>query len=116
MSDNMQFYVIIFLVSVFISAISQIILKKSANVEHESLIKEYLNAPVIIAYSFFLLSTLLTAFAYKGVPLSLGPVLEATGYVYVAVLGALVLKEKATRKKVLGNALIIVGILVFALC
>ncbi|MDD4508522.1 MAG: EamA family transporter [Eubacteriaceae bacterium] len=114
--NNSMIFVLIFLGSVFISAISQIILKKSANGHHDSIIKEYLNAPVIIAYSFFLLSTLLTAYAYKGVPLSLGPVLEATGYVYVAVLGALVLKEKATRKKVIGNGLIIIGIIIFAVC
>lgn len=108
-------YVAIFLVSVLISSVSQIILKKSANVNYESVVKEYLNPFVIIAYIIFFASTLLTTFAYRGVPLSLGPVLEATGYVYVAILGTLILKERMTKKKIVGNLLIIIGILVFAL-
>ena len=113
--NNMLFYTILFLVSVFISSISQIILKKSAEVKYASVIREYLNPMVITAYTIFLASTLLTTFAYKGVPLSLGPVLEATGYIYVAVLGTLILKEKLSRRKIIGNVLIIAGIMVFAL-
>lgn len=70
--NNMLFYTILFLVSVFISSISQIILKKSAEVKYASVIREYLNPMVITAYTIFLASTLLTTFAYKGVPLSLG--------------------------------------------
>lgn len=113
--NNMLFYTILFLVSVFISSISQIILKKSAEVKYASIIREYLNPMVITAYTIFLASTLLTTFAYKEVPLSLGPVLEATGYIYVAVLGTLILKEKLSRRKIIGNVLIIAGIVIFAL-
>ena len=105
----------LFLGSVLISSVSQIILKKSANVEHQSIWQEYLNPRVIIAYGFFFGSTLLTTYAYKGVPMSLGPVLEATGYVYVAILGALILKESVSRRKIIGNLLIIAGIMIFAL-
>lgn len=105
-------YIIVFLVSVFISSVSQIVLKKSANKKYDSIIKEYLNAPVIIAYGLFFASSLITVLAYKGVPLSLGPVLEASGYVYVAVLGALILKEKVSLRKLIGLFIIILGIVV----
>lgn len=105
-------YVIVFLVSVLISSISQVVLKTSAKQEHDNKLKEYLNPRVLFSYAMFFGATLLTTIAYRGVPLSLGPVLEATGYVYVAILGKLVLKEKFTVKKVIGNILIIVGILV----
>ena len=54
-------------------------------------------------------------FAYKYVPLSSGPILESTGYIFVAVLGYFVLKERFTKKKVIGMALIIFGILFFSL-
>ncbi len=110
-----NYFYLLFLFSVFVSSISQIILKKSADRKHDTRLKEYLNPHVIGAYSFFILSTVLTTLAYRGVPLSLGPVLESTGYVYVAILSVLVLKEKMTRKKLLGNILIIIGILVCAL-
>lgn len=105
-------YILVFLVSVFISSVSQIVLKKSANKKYDNIIKEYLNAPVIIAYGLFFASSLITVLAYKGVPLSLGPVLEASGYVYVAVLGALILKEKVSLRKLIGLVIIILGIVV----
>ena len=115
MMNKLWIYIIIFLFSVFISSVSQIILKTSANEKYDSIIKEYLNPKVIIAYGLFFGSTLLTTLAYRQVPLSLGPVIECTGYVYVAVLGAAVLKEKFSKRKILGNILIIAGILVYAL-
>ena len=112
---NRTAYIFIFLVSVFISAISQIVLKCAANREYRSKFAEYMNPRVIAAYSMFFVSSLMTVFAYKGVPLTLGPILEATGYIYVAILSAIFLKEKATRKKIIGNALIVFGVIVAAL-
>lgn len=112
---NSPIYIIIFLTSVFISSISQIVLKKSANKKYDSKIKEYLNPMVIGSYIVFFTATLLTIFAYKGIPLSFGPILESTGYVYITVLGFLFLKEKISLKKLIGNILIIAGILVFNL-
>ena len=61
-------YVIIFLASVFVSSVSQIILKKSANKTYENKLQEYMNVPVILAYGLFFGSSLLTVLAYKGVP------------------------------------------------
>lgn len=109
------FYACVFLVSVFISAISQVLLKKEAMVSHCSLIKEYLNMKVICAYIMFFSSTFLSIIAYKGIPLSLGPVLEATSYVYVTIFGITIFKEKINKTKVLALSLIIIGIVIFAL-
>ncbi|MEH2944999.1 multidrug ABC transporter [Lachnospiraceae bacterium KK002] len=106
-------YVLVFLIAVFMSSVSQILLKKSANKEYDNKIKEYLNFPVIIAYGLFFCSSLVVVLAYKGVPLAMGPVLEATGYIWVSILGGIFLKEHISRKKVLGLAVIIIGILVF---
>ena len=110
---NNYLYIGIFLISVLVSSVSQILLKISAGKTYDSKIKEYLNAPVIIAYGLFFLSTVVTVLAYKYVDLSLGPVLEATGYIWVTLLGYLILKEKVSRKKLLGLVVIIVGIIVF---
>lgn len=115
MSETLAIYSGILLVSVFISAISQVMLKISANKPHKSAVREYANPLVIGAYAIFLLSTLLTVFAYREVPLSLGPVLESTSYLYVTAFGALIFKEKITAKKIGALALIVGGICVFAL-
>ena len=108
----MNKYIIIFLFSVFISSISQILLKKSANIHYENRIREYLNIRVIIAYGIFFTSSLITIVAYKGVPLSLGPILESTGYIWVAILGRICLKEKIEKRKLSGLLLIILGVAV----
>ncbi len=115
MNTTLVLYSIIMLVSVFISAVSQVLLKISANRNHENTVREYANPLVIGAYAMFVLSTLLTVYAYRVVPLSLGPVLEATSYLYVTAFGALIFKEKVTPKKLAALVLIVGGICVFAL-
>ncbi len=108
-------YILLFLFSVFISSVSQILLKKSAGTVYENRWKEYMNPRVITAYGIFFLSTLATMWAYKAVPLSLGAVLEATGYLWVTILGILFLKEHVSVKKWIGLGLIILGIVIFSL-
>lgn len=106
---------IIFIVGVFISSISQIMLKKSAQKEYDSKIKEYLNPRVIFAYIIFFGATLCSIWAYTVIPLSLGPILESAGYIFVAVLSWLFLKEKITFKKAVGLSVIIIGIIIYSL-
>ncbi len=111
---NNWIYVAIFLFSVLVSSISQILLKKSADKKCDNVIKEYLNPVVIVAYFMFFASSLITTIAYKGVSLSTGPLLEATGYIWVTSLGAIFLKEKVNIRKILGVALIIAGIVIIS--
>ena len=105
-------YVAIFMASVFIAAVSQILLKKSAMKQYDYKFGDYLNPYVICAYGLLFLSMILTVYAYKGVDLKTGPVIEATSYIYVAVLSAIFLKEKISNKKKSGLLIIIVGILI----
>lgn len=106
---------LIFVGGVFISSISQIILKKSAEKEYPSKIREYLNVRVILAYMIFFGATLCSILAYTKIPLSLGPILESSGYFFVAVLSYIFLKEKISWKKMLGLSIIIIGIIIYAL-
>ena len=82
---------------------------------YDSPIREYLNPLVIFAYVLFVGTTLLSIVAYRGIPLSMGPVLEATSYLYVTVLGVNIFIEKINRRKFLALCLIIAGILVYSL-
>ena len=105
-------YMLIMLTGTFISSVSQIILKKAADREYPNKIAEYLNAPVIIAYAIFFAATLCSVTAYKVVPLSIGPLLEATGYVWVAILGRMVLGEHIGKRKALGLVIIVIGVVI----
>ena len=78
--SRLEISVCILLFSVFISSVSQILLKKAANRTYESPLKEYLNPLVIGAYGMFFCSVILTMLALKYVPLSMSPILESTGY------------------------------------
>ncbi len=105
-------HVFIYVFSVFISSVSQIILKTSADMKYDSRIREYLNPRVIIAYGIFFLATFITIYAYKGIPLSAGPILETTGYLWISLLGYFILKEKISRRKLTGLIVVVVGIIV----
>lgn len=107
-------YSLIFVFGVFISSISQVILKKSAAIKYDNPLKEYLNPNVIFAYIIFFSATLLGIVAYKGIPLSMGPVLDSTGYLFVTFFGVKIFNEKLTKKKIIALILIIAGIIVFS--
>ena len=106
-------YVLILIFSVFISSVSQIILKKSSGEEHKSLIREYLNFKVILGYGLLIISTILTVIALKGISYKSEPIIESIGYIFIMILRKIFLKEKITIRKIIGNALILIGILVF---
>lgn len=108
-------YAALNLFGVFISAISQVMLKKSAMRAHASAAAEYLNPLVIFAYALFVAATLLSVIAYRGIPLSMGPILDATGYIYVTAFGVLIFHEKLNARRVFALALIIVGIVIYSL-
>lgn len=107
--------VCVLLFSVFISSVSQILLKKAADKKYKNPLMEYINPLVAIAYVMFFGSIFLTMFALKKLPLSMSPILESTGYLFVSVLGYIFLKEKFGKKKIAGLLLILVGIAVFSL-
>ena len=107
--------VCLLLLSVFISSVSQILLKKAVLESRESTLKEYMNPMVIGAYGLFFCSVILTMLALKHVPLSMSPILESTGYIFVSVMGYIFLKERFSRRKLMGFALILAGIVIFNL-
>ena len=115
MNKRLLAYTCIMLIGTFISSIAQVLLKKEAQIKHGSVIQEYLNPRVIIAYSIFLGATFLSIYAYKVIPLSMGPILEATGYIFVTIFGVTVFQEKINRTKLFALLLIIVGIVVYSL-
>ena len=113
MNKTFLCYAGILLFGVFVSAISQVMLKKAALKKYETTLQEYLNPLVIFAYVLFVGCTLLSILAYRVIPLSLGPILETTGYCYVTFFSVTIFKEKLTRKKLLALGIIIAGIFIY---
>ena len=114
MNKTQMLYSLFLLGGVFTSAISQVMLKKAALKKYDNPIKEYLNPLVIIAYTLFVGTTFLSILAYKGIPISLGPILEATSYFYVTLFGVKIFGEKINTGKVVALILIFGGIIVYS--
>ncbi len=104
--------VLIYLFTPLISAASQLMLKKAADNPAYTGVRFYVNPLVIAAYALFFGCMVANVFALRTLDLTVASVLEASGFLYVMVLGALFLKEKITARKLIGNALIVAGILV----
>jgi len=49
------------------------------------------------------------------VPLTYSPLIEPLSYIFVPVIGVLVLKEKISRRRLLGMLIMLVGIVIFSL-
>lgn len=109
-----KYWVALFL-SVMISAASQMLLKKGATKEYASVILEYLNPWVISGYAMMVISTLCVIYGYRGVAYKNGAIIESLGYVLIMFLGRAFFDEKITRKKLIGNLLILLGVVVFYL-
>ena len=114
MDKQLLIYSCFILFGTFISAISQVLLKISAQRTYDTKISEYLNPLVVCAYIIFFIATLCSVYAYKVVPLSMGPVLEATSYIYVTLFGVFLFHEKITMRKWLSLFLIISGIVIYS--
>lgn len=110
----MLLYFVFICIGTLVSSFSQVLLKKAALKKRNSVIREYFNFEVISAYVLFLFSTFLTILAYKKLPLSLGNVLETTGYLYIVLWGKTVFNESISKRRMVALLLIIVGIIIYS--
>lgn len=113
--SELTLYSLIMTTGVLISSVSQIMLKKSSRKTYKSRLKEYLNPLVICAYGLFFGCTLITVYALKIVPLAAAPIIESSGYIFVAIASYVFFGERLTRKQFFGMGLILVGIGVYCL-
>jgi multidrug transporter EmrE-like cation transporter len=98
-----------------VAAISQVLLKKSAQKEYPSFIREYLNVLVIGGYGLLVLSMVIGIFCYGGLGYMGVVVMEPIAYIMVMFFSRVIFKEQITVRKIVGMCLIIGGIVVFYL-
>ncbi len=104
------------LAGVIIAGFAQIFLKKGAMRPHISFIRDYLNPHVIIGYFMMALTVFCPMLAFNtGLNYLNVTIIEAVGFIFVPVLSRLIFKEKFTKVKMLGFAVIIAGIAVYYL-
>ena len=108
-------YLILLFAATFFTAFSQILLKQSARIEHKSWIYEYLNWRVILAYGISFAVLFINMYAFTKIDMRYGSVVDTFTYFLVMILSYLTLKEQFTKGQLIGNLLIITGILIYTL-
>ncbi len=111
----MNYYMLIMFGGTILTAISQVLLKQSANASHKSFLYEYLNWRVILSYTIFVLVLFLNTYAFTRVPLKYGAIIDTCSYVFVLLFSYFLLKEKITRQKLIGNLIIMTGVFIYSL-
>ena len=115
MGNNTWIGIGMILVSNVIAGFSQILLKKATKIEYTVWWKAYINPKVISGYMMLLGTTVFGVLALRFIPLSVSAAFAASGQIIVPGLSAIFLKEKLTKKKVMGMAIIVVGIVIFSI-
>lgn len=115
MKTGILIHAIVLIAGVLVASMAQVLLKKSACIVYKNKLKEYLNWRVISGYGLMLVSTLFSVYAYRVLTVSMGTVLDATGYIFVTIFGVLFFQEHVTKQRVLALMLMIAGMLVYAI-
>lgn len=109
-------WILLVALSATIASFAQVLLKKSAMEVHKSWIFEYLNWKVILGYGMMFAGMILNNIAYiNGIQLKQSTVMQSIGNIWVVILSFQFFREPITKKKVIGNILIIGGIIAFNL-
>lgn len=97
-----------------ITAVSQLLLKVATRrTDNLRGIQKYVNARVIVAYVLLFATVFLSMFAMRYLPYKYGSVLASLSFVFVLILGRIVLHERIGMIKLIGIILIILGTIVF---
>lgn len=107
-------YIILMIFASFVASVGQILLKKSVEKKWNNKIREYVNALVIGAYLMIVASMFINIYAYRGVAYQVGIILGSLGYVFIVILGKVVMKEKINKGKIIGSFLIVLGMIVYS--
>ena len=106
-------YVIVIL-SVFLAACAQMLLKQGARQQYKVWWRQYANIWVIGGYAIMMGAMLMNIYAMsRGVRVQEVSILEAMSYMFVPVLSCICFKEKLTWRKIGAIGIIIIGIVLF---
>lgn len=114
--DERVLYILVLIINCFISAFSQVLLKKASLKDYGSFLKQYLNAYVILGYGLFFVVLFLNVYLLRKLPLAVvSPVGESLPIVLSFVSGRLIFNEKFSARKINGTVVILLGMCVILL-
>lgn len=109
--NNRVFYILLLILTCLISAVSQVFLKKAAQKDYSSFLRQYLNVQVVAAYIMFFLVIVGNTFVLKYIPLTvMNPIAETLPYILSIFFGYFFFNEKINIRKICGAVIIIIGI------
>ena len=104
----------IVILSVFLAACAQMLLKQGARQQYEVWWRQYINRWVIGGYTIMLGTMLMNIFAMsRGVEVKEVSIIESMSYLFVPILSFVIFKERLTWRKIIAIGVIIIGIIVF---
>lgn len=107
-------YYIVVIISVFVAACAQMLLKKGATIGHSSVWRQYLNIWVISGYGILFGSMLMNIFAMShGVKVKEVSIIESLSYIFVPILSLACFQERLNRGNLLAIGVIMIGIMIF---
>ncbi len=109
-------YYVLAIFSVFIVAVAQMMLKKSASQSHSSVIHEYINPWIVGGYALMGFSLLLNIYVMShGILLKEMGAIGALSYLFVPILAIFCFKEKFSKRQILAIGMILSGSIIFFL-
>ncbi len=110
----LSYYLVIVLV-VLLSTAAQLLMKKSAASAHKSILFEYLNPVVLFGYLLFLTGTIINLYVLSHVKLAVASALtESLTFLFAIIAGRIFFKERLTKRKIIGSAIILLGVMIVA--
>lgn len=107
-------YYSIVILSVFLAACAQMLLKQGARQQHKVWWRQYANGWVIGGYAIMMGAMLMNIYAMsRGVKVQEVSIIEAMSYMFVPALSFVYFKEKLTWRKLGAIGIIIIGVIVF---
>ena len=105
---------IIVILSVFLAACAQMLLKQGAHQQYATWWRQYMNGWVIGGYAIMFGTMVMNIFAMsKGVQVKEVSIIESMSYLFVPALSFVIFKEKLTWRKISAIAIIIIGVIIF---
>lgn len=109
----MRYYWVVIL-SVFLAACAQMLLKQGARQAYAQWWRQYMNGWVMGGYAVMFATMMLNIFAMsRGVQVNEVSIIESISYLFVPALSFVIFKEKLTWRKICAIAIIITGVIVF---
>ena len=105
---------IIVILSVFLAACAQMLLKQGARQQYDIWWRQYINGWVIGGYAIMFATMMMNIYAMsRGVEVKEVSIIESMSYLFVPILSFVVFKERLTWRGVCAIVVIIIGIIVF---